>query len=110
MKNVVEFFSKKKLIFKSLNEIDKALLKTRKKIKIYSSTDIDKNYHCIFIVEQKSRFLLKNAQDLDILDISLQKLENHNFKYKHLIISENICSKSVSYLEDRGWKFYHDFV
>lgn len=110
MKNVVEFFSKKKLIFKSLNEIDKALLKTRKKIKIYTSTDVDKNYHSIFIVDQKSRFLLNNAESLYSLSMNLQKLENHNFKYKHLLIGTNICSKSVNYLQDRGWKLHHDFM
>ena len=110
MKNVVEYFSSKKLIFKSFKEIDKTLLKTRKKMKIYCSTDIDKNYHSIFIIEQKSRFLLKNAESLNSLDISLQKLENHNFKYKHLLIGTNICSKSVSYLKDRGWKVHHDFM
>lgn len=110
MKNIVEFFSSKKIIFKSLNEIDKSLLNTRKKIKIFSSTDINKNYHCIFVIDQKSRFLLKNAESLCSLDINLQKLENHNFKYKHLLISTNICSKSVNYLKNQGWKLHHDFM
>ena len=40
----------------------------------------------------------------------LQKLENHNFKFKHLIIGKDICSKSVDYLKDRGWKLHHDFM
>lgn len=110
MKNVVEFFSKKKLIFKSLYEVDIALLESRKKIKVYTSTDIDKNYHSIFIIDQKSRFLLKNAESLYSLEFNLQKLENHNFKYKHLLIGTNICSKSVNYLEGRGWKLHYDFM
>lgn len=110
MKNVVEYFSRKKYIFKSCKEIDKNLLKTRKKIQIYSTTDIDKNFHSIFIVEQKSRFLLKNAENLDVLDASMQRLENHNFKYKHLVIGPNICSKSINYLKNRGWNIHHDFV
>lgn len=108
MKNVTEFFSGKSIIFKSFKDVDKTLLKTRKNIKIYSSTDINKNYHSIFIIDQKSRFLLKNAESLVILEEKLQKLENHNFKYKHLIIGTNICSKSVNYLKDKGWKLHHD--
>jgi len=110
LKNVVEFFSLKKIFFKSLNKIDNSLLKTRKKILVYSGTDVGKNYHALFILNQKSRFLLKNAQSLDVLYGELQKLKNHNFKYKHLLIGKNICSKSILYLENLGWKIHYDFV
>lgn len=110
MKDIVEFFSSKKIFFKSLDKIDNSLLKTRKKILIYSGTDIGKSYHAMFILNQKSRFLLKNAQGLDALYGELQKLKNHNFKYKHLLIGKNICSKSIDYLENLGWEIYYDFV
>ncbi|WP_024953928.1 hypothetical protein [Sulfurospirillum arcachonense] len=110
MKDVVNYFSKKGVLFKDLNIIDKALLKTRKKIKIFCATDIKKNYHVIFIVNQKSRFLLKNAEDLGLLVENLQQLENHNFRYKHLVISGDMCSKAQNYLKDRGWQLHHDFM
>jgi len=110
LKDIVEFFSPKKIVFKSLNQIDNSLLKTRKKILIYSGTDVAKSYHALFVVSQKSRFLLKNAQSLEALYGELQKLKNHNFKYKHLLIGKNICSKTIHYLENLGWKIYYDFV
>lgn len=110
MKEIVEYFSKKGVLFKSLQEIDKTLLNTRKKISIYNATDIKKSYHSIFVVSSKSRFLTKNSIELIEIEDRLQELKKHNFKYKHLIIGKAICSKAVSYLKERGWQLHHDFV
>ena len=110
MKEIVEYFSKKKVLFKSLKEVDKTLLKTRKKLSIFCSTDIKKNYHSIFKITQKSRFLVKNAMELVDIEYRLQQLEKHNFRYKHLIIGDAICSKASSYLKERGWQLHHDFM
>ena len=109
MKVVVEYFSKKGVLFKSFKEIDKTLLKTRKKVAIFTSTDTKGNYHSVFKIEQKSRFLIQNAIELVELEEKLQQLEKHNFKYKHLVIGKAICSKSINYLNERGWKL-HDFM
>lgn len=110
MKTFVDYFSNRGVLFKSFKEIDKTLLKTRKKVLIFVSTDIKGNYHSIFQINQKSRFLLKNAIELVELEIKLQQLEKHNFKYKHLIIGEAICSKSINYLKEKGWQLHHDFM
>jgi len=107
LKNIVDLFLKHKIVFKSLDEVDKSLLGTRKKIDIFKATDIKGNYFSIFKIDQKSRFLLKNAIELSDLELRLQKIVNHNFKYKNLLISKNICSKSVVYLKDRGWKIFY---
>ncbi len=106
----MEYFSKNGVLFKSLKEVDKTLLKTRKKILIFCATDIKKNYHSIFKIGQKSRFLVKNAIELVEIEYKLQDVENHNFRYKHLIITEEICSKAQNYLKDRGWKLHYDFM
>lgn len=110
MKEIVEFFSKNKILFKSVKEIDKTLLKTRKKLSIFCSLDLKQNYHSIFVVGQKSRFLTKNAIEIDQLEKRLQDLEKHNFKYKHLMTHKAVCSKAVSYLKERGWQFHYDFM
>jgi uncharacterized membrane protein YjjP (DUF1212 family) len=110
LKAVVEYFSKKEVLFKSFKGIDKTLLKTRKKVVIFASTDTRGNYHSVFKIDQKSRFLIKNAIELVELEEKLQQLEKHNFKYKHLIIGEAICSKSINYLKERGWQLHHDFM
>jgi len=110
LKAVVEYFAKKRVLFKSFKETDKTLLKTRKKVVIFASTDIKGNYHSVFKIDQKSRFLIKNAIELVELEYKLQQLKKHNFKYKHLIIGKAICSKSISYLKERGWQLHHDFM
>jgi hypothetical protein len=110
LKTLVEYFSKKKIVFKFLEEIDKTLLKTRKKIAIFSATDTSKCYHSMYRIQQKSRFLRKNVEELIVLDQSLQNLVNHNFKYKHLIIMGPICSKSTTLLKNMGWQIHNDFV
>ena len=110
MKLLIDYFSNRGVLFKFLKQIDKTLLNTRKKVTIYTATDINSNYHSIYKIEQKSRFLLKNSMELEELDSKLQRLENHNFKYKHLIIGKAICSKAKNYLKQRGWEINHDFV
>lgn len=110
MKRLVENFVKKSIVFKDLSTVDKSLLKTRKKIDIFSGTDVEKNYHSIFVINQKSRFLIKNAEELIALNDNLQQLENHNFRYKHLIINGAICSKSINFLKETGWKIHDDFM
>jgi hypothetical protein len=110
LKTIVDYFLKQGVLFKSLKEVDKILLNTRKKVFIYMATDIKGNYHSIFKIEQKSRFLIKNSLEIEELDYRLQRLENHNFKYKHLIIGKAICSKASNYLKERGWDINHDLV
>lgn len=110
MKEIVEYFSRQGVLFKSFKEINKTSLNTRKKLFIYCSTDTKKNYHSIFRIDQKSRFVVKNAIELVELEHKLQVLENHNFKYKHLLRSEPTCSKATNYLKERGWKLHYDFV
>ena len=110
MKVAVEYFLQKRVLFKSFKEVDKTLLKTRKKVIIFAATDTKGNYHSVLKIDQKSRFLIKNALELVELEDRLQQLEKHNFKYKHLIIGEAICSKAINYLKERGWQLHHDFM
>lgn len=110
MKKLIDYFSSKAIVFKSLRLIDKAHLRTRKKVTIFTATDLKGNYHSIFIVGQKSRFLIKHFMQILELEERLVELENHNFKYKHLIIGEAICSKVVNNSKERGWNIYHDFM
>ncbi|MBL0686946.1 MAG: hypothetical protein JJV95_06025 [Sulfurospirillum sp.] len=110
MKEIVEYFLKNRILFKSFKEIDTTLLKTRKKLNIFSSTDTKLNYHSIFKIVRKSRFLEKNAIEIVEIEYKLQELEKHNFKYKHLILDGTICSKAYTYLKDKGWRLHYDFM
>ncbi len=106
MKEIVEFFSKKDIIFKKLESIDIKKLKSRKKIEIYSGIDIKSNYIVIFDLLQKSRFVLKNAKDIEVLFEKLKLLEGHNYKKKFILLHSPLCSKAKKYLQEMRWRVY----
>ncbi len=110
MKDVVEFLSKKKYIFKKLYSIDIKLLNSRKKIEIFEGVDIKSNYIAIFKVDQKSRFITKNSEEIVLLLDKLIKLQQHNYKKKILLISSPLCSKAKKYLEELKWKIYENRI
>lgn len=109
-KVLADLMNKKGYIFKSAKIIDKKLLATRKKVDIFMCVDTKKFYHIVFFTEQKSRFLLKNAQEVLMLEEKIKLLSMHNNKYKHLFIKEGICSKAKHFLEQIGWRVYNDFM
>lgn len=99
----------KNIIFKSIEEIQPKALNSRKKIEIYSAIGIDSNYYAIFILEAKSRFLRKNANELLDMFAKLVAHKEHNFKKKVLLISSPLCSKAKTFLNENGFNVYIDF-
>ena len=110
MKEITNYYQNKNIIFKDFNEIEPKELGSRKKITIYSATSVDKNYYAIFIVDAKSRFIRKNANDLIELCDVLAKYLDHNFKKKELLISSPLCSKAKAFLKENGWSVRVDFM
>lgn len=110
LKNLTGYFTKKNILFKELEEVSPKSLGSRKKITIYTGTSIDLNYYAIFIIDSKSRFIRKNAEDLLELYSKLIDFKKHNFKKKVLLISSGICSKSKTYLKENGWSIKDDFM
>jgi len=103
MKELVNVLLKKNYIYKSLKEIDKKTLGTRKKIGIYEGVDTNSYYAAIFVFVQKSRFLRKNADELEMLYEKLKVAQDHNFKKKILIYQMPICSHAKKQLKESGW-------
>ncbi len=106
MKNMVEFLQKNGYVFKKLNKINNKDLGTRKKIDIYEAVNLKSFYVAIFKLNQKSRFIMKNANDLEALYHDLVSLQNHNFKIKVLLVNSPVCSKSKEFLKKNKWKIY----
>ncbi len=104
MKEIVELLLKRNMIFKKLHPIDKKALGTRKKIEIYEGVDLHSNYVAIFYLRQKSRFLRKNAEELEGLLEKLKRLQDHNFKKRLLLYEMPLCSKAKAMLKERGWR------
>ncbi|XOB62721.1 hypothetical protein ACMC56_02670 [Campylobacterota bacterium DY0563] len=110
MKELTHYYNKKDILFKEIEEIAPKDLKSRKKIKIYVATSIQKEYYAIFIIDSKSRFIRKNAEDLMLLLEDLVSFQEHNFKKKELLISSPICSKAKKLLENDKWRVRVDFM
>ena len=106
MKEIIEILMKKKIIFKKFHEIDKKRLNTRKKIKIFEGVDLKSYYYAVFLIEQKSRFLTKNADEIEEIYQKLIIIQDHNFKKKIFLHSSPICSKAKESLKDRGWRVF----
>lgn len=113
MKEVTKYFLNKNILFEDLRQVSLKDLNTRKSLEIYSGINLDKYYYAIFVLKTKSRFVLKSAQDLDILYARLCALEGHNFKKRYLLIASadcQICSKAKAFLKDLKWSIINDFV
>lgn len=109
MKDLITYYSKKGQIFTKINEILPKELNSRKKIKIYDATTLDMKFYAIFVIDSKSRFIKKNADDLMNLEEQLAKYLGHNFKIKELLIKSEICSKAKAYLKENSWSVRVDF-
>ncbi|RBQ29102.1 hypothetical protein [Aliarcobacter vitoriensis] len=110
MKDITQFFAKKNILFKDFKEVLPKELNSRKKIQIFVGTTIDLKFYAIFVVDSKSRFIRRNADDLMELCQSLSSFVGHNFKVKELLISSSLCSKAKEYLKEFGWSVRVDFM
>ena len=110
MKKLTAYYLNKDILFKDIKSINPKEIKSRKKLDIFISTSIAKEYYSIFIINAKSRFLKKNADDLMMLCEKLKIYADHNFRHKELLISSPLCSKAKKYLQDNKWKIRIDFM
>ncbi len=108
LKNLIHYLNEKDLHFKTLEKVEPKELGSRKKIDIYHGVHVDNSYYAIFILEAKSRFLKKNAQELMQMLETLKSLKGHNYKYQMLIISSPLCSKAKALLEENSWQVDND--
>lgn len=110
MKKLTTYYTNKNILFKQIKQITPKELDSRKKIDIYAATTVDSKFYAIFIVDSKSRFIRKNADDLMELCEKLSRYLDHNFKKKELLISSPLCSKAKEYLKQNDWSVRVDFM
>ncbi len=104
MKEIVDTLRAKNLLYKKLIMIENKALNTRKKVAVYEGVDFDRYYTAIFSLEQKSRFLRKDADVLEVLYERLKILQDHNFKKKILLYKMPLCSKAKAQMKEEGWR------
>jgi hypothetical protein len=103
MKDIVEKLQEKRLIFKSLKQIDIKEFGSRKKIDIYLGVDLKKYYACIIHISKKSRILKKEAEQLMEFHKKLERYNDSKIKRRYIYIEAPLCSKAKALLEDEGW-------
>ncbi len=110
MKKLTTYYTNKNILFRDVKQITPKEIGSRKKIDIYAATSVDSNFYAIFIVDSKSRFIRKSANDLMELCEKLSIHLDHNFKKKELLISSPLCSKAKEYLKQNDWSIRVDFM
>ena len=110
MKEITAFLNSKGYLFKQFKRIEPKHINSRKKIDIYSGCDIKNHFISIFIINQKSRVLIKNAKEIIELKDRLVLFEDHNFKKNILLIKSPICDKAIDFFKENRWALYDDFV
>ncbi len=110
MKALTKYYLDKDILFKEIEKVLPKDIGSRKKIDIFVATSVLKEYYSIFIIDSKSRFIKKNAQDLIELNKKLAEYKGHNFKRKELLIFSPFCSKAKRFLEENSWRVRVDFM
>lgn len=104
MRDICDFFRIKDIIFARMTRIDIKELGSRKKIEIFEAVDMKKEVWAIFVINQNSRFITKNSNELQKLYEDLKRYRNREYKYRLCLISSPICSKAKKSLVDLKWK------
>ena len=110
MKERIDQLRSRKLLFRSTQTIDPKVLGVKKRVDILKCVDQNSFYHFIIFIDAKSRFLQKNAEEVEAIYQKTVQFCDHNFKYRHIFIQNGLCSKARKRLEEKGWKVYNDPV
>ena len=106
MKKFVDRLVEKKRIYRSLKEFNLKEIGVRKKVDVFIGIDEKDYYAIIFFINQKSRFLQKNVDEIERITDLVKKKEDHNFKNQIIFIDSPLCSKAKAKLKDLKWRVY----
>jgi len=106
MKDIVEFFAKKNIVFKSLKSIAPKELNSRKRVEIYLGVDLQGYFVMVMKLEKSSRVLRKEVEGLFDLHTRLEKLCDSSIHKRYIIINAPLCSKAKEMLISNGWRVW----
>jgi len=104
MKEIVEYYGEKGILFHSLKPVPPKVLGSRKKVDIYLGVDSQKYYVMILYIEKKSRILRKEAEAFILLHQRLEEWADSKIYKKYLLVKAPLCSKAKAWLEEDQWK------
>ncbi len=104
MKRLVEYFKAQGVLFETLEPLDIKAFGIKKRWRFFEGVDLKKNYWLIVEIERKSRFLHKDAKELDEIAQRVENNIGHLFRRRFLYLRAPLCSKAKGYLQDVGWR------
>lgn len=110
MKEIVEYLSKKSIVFKSLKEIYPKELGSRKRVELYIGVDLDSYYSLVIKIEKKSRVLRKDVSELMELHSKLERYIDSKINKKYIIIKAPLCSHAKDMFIDNGWRVWQEGI
>ena len=110
MKEQIDRLRRHKLLFTATQTLDPKAMGIKKRVDILRCVDKNRFYHFVLFNDAKSRFLQKNAEEVEAVYGKTVQFCGHNFKYRHIFIKNGLCSKAKKLLEEKGWKVYNDPV
>jgi hypothetical protein len=84
MRAIIDKLQEKKLIFKSLKQIDIKKFGSRKKIHLYLGVNLKNYYSCIIHISKKSCILEKEAVELMEFHKKLERYNASKIKRKYI--------------------------
>lgn len=103
LKPIIDRLNACGLIYKNLNEVPSKALGIRNRIRLFEATDRQGYYSAIFIVEQKSRILMKDVEKFETILRKLELYVDHAFKQRILMLDAPLCSKAEAAFKQQGW-------
>ncbi len=104
LKMIIDDLQQGGRIYKRFEEILPKHLGVRNRIRIFRAVDPSGYFTALFLIEQKSRILMKDVLKMEEIYRKLAIYCDHNFKYKLIRIEAPLCSKAERAFVDAGWK------
>lgn len=104
MQLLVDSLRKDGKVFKNMQKITPKELGFRNKLQIFQATDLQNNFWAIFEINQKSKIFIKDAKKIEEIYEKLKIYQDHNFKFKLLVINAPLCYKANDALKLNNWK------
>ncbi len=106
MKELVEFFKQRGLLFRSLEPLESKTFEIKKRVKLFRGLDTQNSFVLVVQMAKKSRLLQKEVQELEKMSKKIEAKLDHGFKRRFLLIQGPICSKAKEELEKMGWRIH----
>jgi hypothetical protein len=104
MKEIVEYMSHNKVIFKKLKEINPKDIESRKKVKIYLGVNLNGYYCLTIIISKKNHILCKEIIEIINLHKKMEKYNDSKINIKYIIIQAPLSNSAKNMLKENEWK------